>query len=209
MQKKTTGVIAGVAGAALLMGGTTFALWSDSADAPGGQITAGNLDVALVGDPAWQDVSADRTDNPHPIDLSTFRIVPGDTIEGSYAVDLALEGDNMVANLALVGGGVSGDLAAGLIDVSYTVEDATGAVVATGDSTGVDLDLASADNSNNVAALATAPAALDNAADYTVVVSVTFDAATSAQDLATTTANLAAASIQLNQTRDAGTGGGF
>lgn len=151
MQKKTTGLIAGVAGAALLMGGTTFALWSDSADAPGGQITAGNLDVALVGDPAWQDVSADRTDNPHPIDLSTFRIVPGDTIEGSYAVDLALEGDNMVANLALVGGGVSGDLAAGLIDVSYTVEDATGAVVATGDSTGVDLDLASADNSNNVA----------------------------------------------------------
>ena len=32
MQKKTTGVLAGVAGAALLMGGTTFALWSDSAE---------------------------------------------------------------------------------------------------------------------------------------------------------------------------------
>ncbi|WP_410602946.1 TasA family protein, partial [Bacillus sp. SIMBA_008] len=46
MNKKLTGIVAGAAGAALLLSGGTYALWYDSAEAPGGTITAGNLDVA-------------------------------------------------------------------------------------------------------------------------------------------------------------------
>src|SRR5699024_7667658 len=114
--KKLTGVVAGAAGAALLLSGATYALWTDNATVEGGTITAGNLDVAVL-PPAdqqstWHDVSADRTDSPHAIDLSTFRIVPGDTITGTFGIDVGLEGDNMLANLALAGGGLTGDLAA-------------------------------------------------------------------------------------------------
>lgn len=47
MKKKTTGIIAGAAGAALLMGGSTFALWSDSVDVPDSTITSGNLAVEI------------------------------------------------------------------------------------------------------------------------------------------------------------------
>ena len=53
MNNKTKGLVAGLAGAAVLAGGSTFALWSDSDSVDGGAITAGNLDVAAIGTPAW------------------------------------------------------------------------------------------------------------------------------------------------------------
>jgi len=100
MRNKTKGVIAGVAGLALLSGGVTFALWSDSTTVDGGTITNGNLDVEAIGTLAWVDVSADREDSPHAItDLATWRMVPGDTIEGTQGIGVALEGDNLVATL--------------------------------------------------------------------------------------------------------------
>ena len=100
MRNKTKGVIAGVAGLALLSGGVTYSLWSDSATVPGGTITNGNLDVAAIGALAWVDVSPDRADAGHAItDLATWRMVPGDIIEGTQGIGVALEGDNLVATL--------------------------------------------------------------------------------------------------------------
>ena len=62
MNKKTKGTLAGIAGAALLLGaGGTFALWSDTADVDGGAFRSGNLDVQADG-PRWYDVSPDRDD---------------------------------------------------------------------------------------------------------------------------------------------------
>ncbi len=59
MNKKTKGVAAGIAGAALLLGaGGTFALWSDAEQLTGGTITAGTLDVE-ASELAWYDVSPD------------------------------------------------------------------------------------------------------------------------------------------------------
>lgn len=200
MNKKTTGIIAGAAGAALLLAGSTFALWSDSGKAPGGVITSGNLDVEVVGT-QWSDVSSDRSDSPHAIDLASFKAVPGDTIQGEYAVDAGLEGDNLVANLALKNGGaLTGALQDGLVDVTYTVLDADRKTVATGSSTGVDVTLASADNSAP-GTLAQLPAAVDGTADFSVVVSVTFDRSTSDRDLVQAQADLAGATIQLSQVR--------
>jgi alternate signal-mediated exported protein len=62
MNKKTKAVVAGTAGAALLLGaGGTFALWSDHEQVRGGTITAGRLDVKAM-EPRWYDVSQDRPD---------------------------------------------------------------------------------------------------------------------------------------------------
>ena len=101
MNNKTKGAIAGIAGIALLAGGTTFALWNDGVNVDGGIITAGNLDVATVGTTQWVDTSANRTDAGHTIDLNDFKIVPGDTIQGTFGIAAALQGDNLVANLGL------------------------------------------------------------------------------------------------------------
>jgi alternate signal-mediated exported protein len=62
MNTKTKGIVAGVAGGALLLGaGGTFALWHDDAGVAGGIIRSGHLDVEAE-DATWYDVSPDRPD---------------------------------------------------------------------------------------------------------------------------------------------------
>ncbi|WP_453983861.1 alternate-type signal peptide domain-containing protein [Brevibacterium casei] len=200
MKKQTLGIIAGAAGAALLLGGGTFALWTDSAEADGGQITAGNLDVAVT-ESGWQDISADRADSPHAIDLKTFKIIPGDTVQGKYGVDVGLEGDNMVAKLKLAGGGaLEGALSQGL-SLKYSVQDASGKEIATGDNAGVELSLVSSDNTDPGSTQVAAGKAVDGTADFNVVVTAEFDKSTPNQDLVKTQAALAGSNIQLQQDR--------
>ena len=100
MNNKTKGVIAGIAGLALLGGGATFATWSDSATLGGATITNGNLDVTATGSMAWSDVSSDTVGAPVAIpNIADWRMVPGDTLEGSQSLTVDVEGDNLVANL--------------------------------------------------------------------------------------------------------------
>ncbi|MFD6135360.1 SipW-dependent-type signal peptide-containing protein [Isoptericola sp. NPDC060257] len=62
MNTKTKGIVAGVAGAALLLGaGGTFALWQDQGQVAGGVIRAGHLKVQAE-ETQWFDVSPDRGD---------------------------------------------------------------------------------------------------------------------------------------------------
>ncbi|MBE9926717.1 hypothetical protein G8C93_12555 [Cellulosimicrobium cellulans] len=62
MNTKTKGIVAGVAGGALLLGaGGTFALWHDDAGVAGGEIRSGFLDVEAQ-EARWFDVSPDRPD---------------------------------------------------------------------------------------------------------------------------------------------------
>lgn len=159
MNSKMKGGAAGVAAAALLMGGTTFALWSDADTVNGGVVTAGNLDVAIL-DTAWFDVSADRVDRDtstvysgllaHSIaDISTWRMVPGDTIQYEAGLDVALEGDNLAAELSVDGidnlvttfdevadqvdyngDGLIDNTAVELVNVSYTVYDESNTPIA-------------------------------------------------------------------------------
>ena len=202
MQKKTTGVVAGIAGAALLMGGTTFALWSDSDTVDGAEISSGNLDVAVIGDPgsqwSWEDISADRTDNSHEIDLADFRIIPGDTIQGTVALDVALEGENMVAALGAELGAADGDLTN--LDIDIAVTDSAGEPV-TLNSEG-DMVLASMDNGNpHPQTLTTVGSTLDSSADVTVTVTVTFPASTGGQDHVTESIALDGATVTLDQVR--------
>jgi predicted ribosomally synthesized peptide with SipW-like signal peptide len=61
---KVKGIVAGVAGAALLLSGSTFALWSDQASVPGGEIMAGNLAISPVYMNAqYQNVSYTNSNN--------------------------------------------------------------------------------------------------------------------------------------------------
>jgi len=115
--RRRKGIIAGVAGAALLLTGGTFALWQDTANVTGGTITAGSL--TLDGDAAavWYDVSPDR-DFADPetvapagdsdpavmgeaIDVEAFLVSPEDVLAAVFEVDVTLEGDNLVAALSL------------------------------------------------------------------------------------------------------------
>lgn len=210
MNKKTTGLIAGAAGAALLMGGATFALWSDSAEVAGDAITAGNLDVE-AGDVTWMDVSADRTQGDHEIDLDTFRIVPGDTVRGTLPISAALEGDNMVAELSLDRLGVHGDhgLLAELAEhATYEVLlDGETIVGSTALGAAQPLRFASVDNSQNVAAIDVLPATLGATPNLEVVLTVEFDEDVAEQDLVEAQAALKAFDVTLTQVRDGGVGG--
>lgn len=118
-RKKRRGVLL-LAGAtvALLAGGSTFALWSAQDTFTGGSITAGDLNLVQSADTTFWDVSADRKDATvtvvgtdgsqlghalTPADASTWRIVPGDKVAASFSADVTLEGDNLVARLAIDG----------------------------------------------------------------------------------------------------------
>jgi alternate signal-mediated exported protein len=59
--KRRNAVVAGAAAVALLIGGSTYALWSNKASFDGGEITAGDL-ALTARTPIAYDVSADRVD---------------------------------------------------------------------------------------------------------------------------------------------------
>lgn len=123
-------LVLALAGAAV--GGGTFATWSQSASSAGGTITAGRLAVAQNAQTVY-DVSSDRTDatttvpvtnlKGHTItSLSTYRTVPGDSIQINVPVDLALEGDNLAADLTVDTTAATGTLTgADGVTVTYDV----------------------------------------------------------------------------------------
>ncbi|MCB0889394.1 MAG: alternate-type signal peptide domain-containing protein [Nocardioidaceae bacterium] len=107
------GAIAAGLGLALLTGvGGTFAYWSQSTNVGSGDITAGNLSLAVSGD-AWYDCTAngtsaatDTTTSPvglsgcsQIIDITAFRIVPGDKLKYVATATPTLVGDNIKADL--------------------------------------------------------------------------------------------------------------
>lgn len=208
MKNKTKGLIAGIAGIALLTGGSTFALWSDSATVAGGTITNGNLDIAALGTPTWQDVSDDREDGPHDIiDIAEWRMVPGDVAEGTYSFEVALEGDNLVANLGV--DTTASPLPTG-VTVTYDVLDEAGTVVAEDVELGTDSTLRFAagrdgqddgapDNTDTIVVDKTALEGAD--ANLTVVVTVSFAASTGNQVSVTEESVLGNLLVSLSQDR--------
>jgi alternate signal-mediated exported protein len=112
--RRVKGIAAGVAGIAMLLGGSTFALWSDSESLGGAtEIIHGKLDLGGTVTKKIYDISATQnaahtgtsllatgTARDITSDIANVRAVPGDDYEidmTGITVDLA--GDNMVANL--------------------------------------------------------------------------------------------------------------
>jgi len=124
--RKRNAVIAAIAGASLLIGGSTYALWSATGKIDGGTITAGDLNIVGGVYNMW-DVSEDRTDQDHTIETAAdagkgfetiiltgvkghaidepdlWRMVPGDTVAITFPYKITLLGDNMIASLKVPG----------------------------------------------------------------------------------------------------------
>lgn len=100
MNKLVKGSVAAAAGIALLMGGAgSLALWNDSATVNGGTISAGTLTVAAPAvTPAtdgWKNAAGVA------IDISTYRIVPGDTIKFVKTLNVTAIGDTLTAGISV------------------------------------------------------------------------------------------------------------
>lgn len=220
--RRRIGVLAGLAGVVLLVGGTTFALWSDDSLKSGGIIANGNLDIAYQGVATYWDVSPgdpDRTtttpvtgiDAAAVTDIGEYRIVPGDVLEANYGFAAALAGDNVVAGLTVdfptaqpIPGVTFSAQAYYYTGSTWTPVGSPTTVVPGG--TRIDLGLfQSADQLGGtepgIPVVTLAEVSTGSAPNVTVVVTTTFDSAVGGQtsmDLATTLGDV---TLTLAQTR--------
>ena len=138
LKKARNGVIAAALGAALLMGGGTYALWTVSTGVSGGEIKAGDMTIT-AGEKAAYDISADRIDKTaQDIKVGTvvvgtekgapindqFLIVPGDTVILGFGYTVKLEGTNLKATLSL--GGLDSANGFDNLTLAYALYDADG-----------------------------------------------------------------------------------
>ncbi|MCC2312654.1 alternate-type signal peptide domain-containing protein [Cellulomonas xiejunii] len=208
MKNKTKGIIAGVAGIALLSGGSTFALWSAQDTVEGGTIVNGDLNVVADESLSWIDASAPRGDANHAIDLDTWRMVPGDVAKGTQTVDVTLVGDNLAARLDLTS--VAPGALNGLV-LGYEVfaeGDTTTPVAAGTYGAPATLRFAANDKSLEATTPTTIVVEEDGTTTLTVVVTATFTDTGSGQARNNVTAStvLGNVGVSLTQVR---TGAGF
>lgn len=100
MNKYTKGAIASGAAIVLLLGGAgTFALWNDSSDIAGGNITSGTLELVNPGTGAWLDIVPVV---PVAIpSINAFKIVPGDLVQYTQAFEIEASGNKLKATLGV------------------------------------------------------------------------------------------------------------
>ncbi|MDR1799826.1 MAG: alternate-type signal peptide domain-containing protein [Bifidobacteriaceae bacterium] len=205
---RTKGLVAGAAGLALLLGGATFATWSDSGEADPGSVTHGNLDLAAEFDSLTiYDVSSDRVNQAdavatllhdktsqdkggNAIDQANFKAVPGDSIELDLkGIEVTLSGDNMKADLTLSATGSAGN---GWTLTYQVFEWQTSNYVAISD------DWAHGDLGDLSTPVTVAEDAVDGA-KYAVAISGSFDA--SDQNYVSEALDLGTISVNLTQVR--------
>ena len=98
MNKLIKGAIACAAGIALLLGGAgTFAVWNSSAAAGAGNISSGTLSLTAENDGTWTNVT--KGPSTAAIDMNSFKIVPGNTLEFTQTLTVKATGDDLVAEL--------------------------------------------------------------------------------------------------------------
>lgn len=111
-------IVAVAAGTALMLGGAgTYAFWSTSEALQATAVSSGNLDLSL-GTSEWtlKGIVGSVRD---VTDLADVRIVPGDVLTLTQVVDVTLEGDTLVADLAAV---VGSDFATGALGAHLDVD---------------------------------------------------------------------------------------
>ena len=147
--KRRNAIIAAAAGVALLMGGSTYALWSASANLSGGKIIAGDLNIVGAAMNYW-DVSADRSDATAIVTNSVntaqqlgallghnitnivtagteaydqvWSMVPGDTVAITYPYTITLVGDNLVGALTINASALTAATAGMALDANITLK---------------------------------------------------------------------------------------
>lgn len=116
MRHPIKAALAATAGGALLLGGAgSLAYWSDGETDGPHTITSGRLDLsAPVCTDGWTDGTATN------LDLSAFRIVPGDTLTRSCDFTVDVAGDNLLTELAFTKPALDANTLAGELDYSAT-----------------------------------------------------------------------------------------
>lgn len=100
MKKTTKATIAAVAAGALLIGGAgTLALWQAEDNVDAGTVTTGHLELTTDGEGVWTDASPDAATTT--FDPVTDSIVPGDTVEFNQTVTIDAEGKNIQGALTV------------------------------------------------------------------------------------------------------------
>jgi alternate signal-mediated exported protein len=98
MKKMTKGAIVTGLGVALLLGGGgTLAVWNDSAVSQAGTIASGDLDLQDPKAGVWTDAAG------QPVNIASYKVVPGDTLTYTQTVTPILEGDKLKAHLTVTG----------------------------------------------------------------------------------------------------------
>lgn len=203
-KQKLSIVGAGVVAIAALSGGT-LAQWNSSADVDGKGITAGNLQVALVNSEA-RDVSSDLPNHEaHTINTDTWRAVPGDVVELTSNLDVALEGDNLVAQLDTSQlDNVITDEAKDYVTVDIKLVNSDGTIITANDDGKYLLQANSTGQDAGVDAtgIKVVGSTLDNTTDVKAVATITFDANTPNRVLTETKlADLTGSGVTLEQVR--------
>ncbi|WP_461470863.1 alternate-type signal peptide domain-containing protein [Microbacterium sp. HJ5] len=105
MKKSMKGTIAIAAGIALLLGGSgSLAYWQGSAQVSSATVQTGELSVALTSGATWQ-VKRGSTTTDITSTLSSFKMVPGDTVVYTVPFQTKANGTNLTAGGAINWGG--------------------------------------------------------------------------------------------------------
>lgn len=106
MNKKTKGIVAGAAGAAILLGTAgTFALWTDTTTAPGAVVTGGQLEISAGATTwTWSDISGAQGAVSNQPATETIRLVPGVELKGTTVITPEIVGDHLIADLSATTG---------------------------------------------------------------------------------------------------------
>lgn len=202
--KNRNKLVAGIGGAAIvagLVGMGSFALWSDNAATDAGIVSAGTLEVDNVGI-YWDDISTDLPEAP--IDaVEDWKVVPGDTLRLTVDLDVALEGENLAAELdlselenALVDANVQD-----LVTLDATLAEADGTPVSP--ENGVYRFSTDAANGGQELGGVKAPVELDGARDVTATVVIDVSEDASADELKKLElADFTDTGVSLTQVRD-------
>ncbi|SEL81849.1 alternate-type signal peptide domain-containing protein [Rhodococcus maanshanensis] len=167
MNKQTKGAIAAGAAALLLAGGAgTMAAWNSSQTVAGGAVNSGTLSLTQNGSPAgWKE-------NGNPVDITTFKAVPGDVITYNASFKVGAVGKNLNATLTADTSTITGDAALISALAPSTVVTKNGAPLAGGaitESNNNDIvDVAVTFTFNNATAGTTAQGAAVNLANFNV-----------------------------------------
>lgn len=174
-KKRIKGIVAIAAGTALLLGGAgTYAMWSSAEALEAGPVETGDLSLTL-GAGTWT-LDGLLTPVTAVADPSAVRIVPGDVLTLTQAVDLTLVGDTIAADLS--------------VDAEDLVPAALAPYISVG-FTSTTLGTPSGPNTFRVT-----PA---NAGTVSTVVTVDFDASTPDRTATATTVDLTAITFALEQ----------
>lgn len=99
--KKVTkaAVAAGAAGALLLGGAGTFALWNGSGEVDAGSVSTGHLNLNVSPAGTWADISTDAVSASFV--PATDKLVPGDTVTYTQTVSIDADGKNLKGTLVV------------------------------------------------------------------------------------------------------------